>query len=894
MLRLVQHLHGVFYARQRVIKLHLPSETSDCITDTDNDWYRHFKCEYQSGDARDPCYDKSDTPENVETGVELLIVAEHDAFLPWLEKNGVIIGWTVLDSNGQVKYISARILTTNVPSALRSGFDPSNPCHAAATTYAGYVRTAITGDPVLDNVTATWASTLMTYNLAGLKPTFRWVNCDDIGFTTEFCLDLFGKTRRKYDDTYDGSEALLFDHPYSAFYSTQGHSRTGLGGKFEQLFGPKPYPVISFETKTEIAGSGPFHNSVFHRVALKESLMAEYKGGDLVNAFYDMDIGSDPDSDLGTSTFPTLSIRGIHQKIVNDWQSYDKPFEARYNNEYITFSYELVTPPTLELGCDVHTAVFKNEDFSSGMVRKDISPGCAPPQLQRASLPQQEFVVRDAPCYCAINFYPGPEAIDNNWLFGPNGMFEGATPSPDTSGIYQGSRVTVFLVEYEFGYASRATMKDSKGWFQERLQEGDVFGKCYVTKDQNRRCPRSLKHIDLDTVDAATRKFFVSHRGNGDIQDNQLVQNAITEAMKLQFGRTETDYTMWEDGDIPPCPLNGDDPVSTRICLGTSYDPLAGGIGVETDFTFTANTLSRMHPLAWSYCSLYNGPMCKRMPNCFYDDLTTLCVPAKHKKFTYECMEESSEACREAQRSKLQCDVDPDDTDCWERETSFGTKCMSNTNEWNPYAERTGLHYDYSINSVAVQFMAAQRVGGSLSRPIETTKSEPRTPFTRGHKSRFPSPQLVPDDYKLRPYTPGSSDTSAKQVCRCGPKPVYACIVYTPLWWAAPENLGVDELTIGDKVTGAKIRNVNVRKCGWSWGGLGAVGIAGDTGLYMGSDFTNIEIAERDILNDSATAKQCLQTPLRGSLLPTNPAYSMQLGMAKMTSQNLNLDPKTS
>ena len=37
----------------------------------------------------------------------------------------------------------------------------------------------------------------------------------------------------------------------------------------------------------------------------------------------------------------------------------------------------------------------------------------------------------------------------------------------------------------------------------------------------------------------------------------------------------------------------------------------------------------------------------------------------------------------------------------------------------------------------------------------------------------------------------------------------------------------------------------------WSWGGLGAVGIAGDTGLYMGSDFTNIEIAERDILNNS-------------------------------------------
>lgn len=810
---------------------------SSCSTIPANTWYVYFKCEFEQtcGAFKVGDQSKCGTHDNYDNNADLLIVAEHDAFLPWLDNNGVIYGWQIKHEDGSAKAVSGRILTTTLPHTLRSGLDPSNPCHAAATTYAGYVRTAVTGDPVTDNITATWASTLMTYNLAGLKPTFRWVNCDDLGRYTEFCDNIFSTqsvSQKGCDPTDHPHECFseLFSNEKASRYSTVGHSQTGLAGKFQQLYGPKPYPVLSFETKSETPGTGPFHNSVFQRPALSKSVTSNYIDGNLFRQF-----GLGP-THTALEQKPVLDFRGIHDRVLDEWSPFVNPFGARFNNEYLTFSYELVTPPTLELGCDVHTAVFKNEDFASGSVRKDISASCAPPKKQRADIEQTEFIIRDAPCYCALNFYPLPEDTENNnWLFGDNGLFEGPTIPSGDLGFHLGDRVTVFFIEYEFGAASRATIKDSLGLFESRIEfESDGFDhQCSVGGDHartlSRRCPRDFKNIDLDTTDPSTRAFFVSHKPKDpNANEGQVVQAAIKKAMELDTKQDVTkEYGDWNVGEIPSCPIYGSIPVTKRLCLGTSYDPLTGGIGVETDFTFTTSTVSRLHPLSWKSCAHVNNIDCQPSIGCKWLEGESKCVTDTDEK------------------SKLECDLDPTDDDCWDRETSFGTKCIDTSqNEWQT-SKRTGLSYDYSINSIAVQFMAAQKVGGSLSHPFTTSIAEPRTPFTRGHKSRFPKPQSVPDDYKFRPYTPGSSDTTAKQVCRCGPKPVYACIVYTPLWWKT--EIGVDAMTIGD----AKLDSVNVRKCGWSWGGLGAVGIAGDTGLYMGSDYTNIEIAERDILNDT-------------------------------------------
>ena len=99
------------------------------------------------------------------------------------------------------------------------------------------------------------------------------------------------------------------------------------------------------------------------------------------------------------------------------------------------------------------------------------------------------------------------------------------------------------------------------------------------------------------------RVFFLSHTAKADdVEDSTLVKDAIAKAMLLDFGKSRESYRDWDASEIPDCPIYGDIAPTSRICLGTSFDPLIGGVGVETDFSFTGTFNTRMHPVSMPFC----------------------------------------------------------------------------------------------------------------------------------------------------------------------------------------------------------------------------------------------------------------------------------------------------
>ncbi|MGB0548846.1 MAG: hypothetical protein ACPGR8_06890 [Limisphaerales bacterium] len=172
-----------------------------------------------------------------------------------------------------------------------------------------------------------------------------------------------------------------------------------------------------------------------------------------------------------------------------------------------------------------------------------------------------------------------------------------------------------------------------------------------------------------------------------------------------------------------------------------------------------------------------------------------------------------------------------------------------------------GGELEYSLESYVVDSMSTknayvQQTSAHIVKNGIPNPTQPRstlrgpTVFTAvpNRNTSWPNKQIVARDYTQRPWTTPGADTRDKATCRCGDSLEYACIVYDKDWRV---NNGGSKASPATDVW----QDAEVRVCGWSWGGLGLRGsVAGAVGLFIGSDYAGIRVAEANPLKMCSVA----------------------------------------
>ena len=158
---------------------------------------------------------------------------------------------------------------------------------------------------------------------------------------------------------------------------------------------------------------------------------------------------------------------------------------------------------------------------------------------------------------------------------------------------------------------------------------------------------------------------------------------------------------------------------------------------------------------------------------------------------------------------------------------SFAT--VGNTDKtWTPPGISAGS-LEYSLDNIAIITFAAS--GDALPTGFGMGPA-PISVVTPAMGNGSVASMNVPADHTGHTWYPADTDPpSTKATCRCGNSIVWACETLDAEYML--DQYGKDEA---------------LRVCGWSWGGLGVSGIGGAAtiGLYIGSDYDSVVVAERD------------------------------------------------
>lgn len=791
---------------------------------------------------------------------------------------------TSADNNNNKLTVRYRSIQAALPPRLRGLEDPSNPCLLEPATYAAFARTSSSGNSHVDGITITHANFLQLYGLNGV----------------------YGSVYRAGAEFTDNSGTWnRFIYTGNAEKSKVNEFNPFLQESMELNY----TKYISFGTSPETLVNGPYHNPEITHDALFEILKSPMHT-----------VGESPD-------FTTML----------DYLKTNKPFRERYNNEFITISFEMVRRPVVALGCRIETALLSPMDADVGESSGDtkdvdvdetfLKRHCLPVGQERfyasnfltnhhvqKSLPPRmdyrneratDIILREGHCLSAILSKDGSVNVaplsgidagvfqqivtnvsgtltdtsygcinyegqgqyryrnnvvitaanlrsvdDTEWVKGLN--FNTGAGHGNNLGSYNGQNL---LVELWNGLSDNerfdptdpgASLDDiSIDPFPER--EHFVWRKSFIVQHchgNTRPCYHILPDQMQQKQESTLPSLYYSKDLSTDLQE-------IPESSLLYF-ELRRNFIEYRD----TVPINQAHPfIQTggyTNCVAEFGKNVGDSKCCGQPGTINADQVDKICPEEFPICVGY--------------------VPGERWGV---CIK--SELCRPTWATYLK------------------------SGSWSLDSTRTNDEFDFTVDSIALQTVVRShtsvplnyhRVRGhpnSLIRGQGLIKR--RLPIVMGLPSPWSNEQLVPKDYTLRPYTASQSESGAagKSLCRCGGNsPEYACIVYGPEYYI--QEMAVNGLLVPE--LNQRISTVNVRVCAWSWGGLGIPGVAGAVGLFIGSDYTGVDVVERDILGDASSSTETFKNTFAKQFAPDKDALLDAIGYTRAGEPERFTDPR--
>ncbi|MGB0550025.1 MAG: hypothetical protein ACPGR8_12920 [Limisphaerales bacterium] len=693
-----------------------------------------------------------------------------------------------------------RTVYNALPPRLRGLQDPSNPCLLEPAKYAVFARTSSTGNNHVDGLTITYANFLQLYGLNGI---FASVH----------------RAGGEFKDETQGWNRLFYTGDVRG-------DRTSFNPFVQENLEANYTNYVSFGTSPEGGANGPFHNPELAHDALLQILKTP--------------------------------LHKDHASNFTDMLTYLKtnmPFLARYNNEFITISFEMVKRPIVALGCRIETVLLNPQDASVGRSSGDIAEDAMESTLaKRHCFPVGHTwydLYKDNPLPFNSKTIPPPAdyRLDN-----PNLLIlrEMHCVSAVLVSIVQGTGINVGpLTDVDAGITQELTIYKPDGTLKTHQPFGCLnFNGQGTYRYRNGGIVLSAKNFrnkdDTEWLRGLNIDAGVGDTDELDYYDAQVFLAALWNSLPTNE-RYDPDNSNANLGNINPADFPDRSHYVWRrqfavpLCHNQNY-PCFHVLPDESP----KNQPSKIEPPGMYYypdASVTGESVKIETGASLYTELRNNFIEYRENLTTNQAHPFNSLGSDE---------IDKD----YCRPTWAVHRSVQNV--WSDAISRNANEFDYTVDSIAVQTV----VRSHLSVPIASHRSrgqpnlkldgsiKRRLPIVMGLPSPWSDQQLVPADYTLRPFTASQSESGAagKALCRCGGSaPEYACLIEGPEFWKRKIADGFKPL--GE--TGPQLESVNFRTCGWSWGGLGAPGIAGGVGLYVGSDFTDVQVIERDILQSN-------------------------------------------